>query len=302
MSRNNVLILGSAGMLGIEILKEFVFNSDLSIHATYRKKKDLNKIKKIIGIKFKNIKWHKFEILKDFEKNLVKIVRNKDYVINCIGIIKPYINESNQHSVQNAININSIFPHFLSQTCSTYTKIFQIATDCVYDGKKGNYSELDSHNAIDIYGKSKSLGEVNNKNFYNLRCSIIGKEIKSFKSLIDWFLSNKKNTSVNGFTNHIWNGVTTQYFAKILSTLIKSNTDIPNLIHIVPKNKITKYELLRLLSAKYSRSDLIISRLKTKTKVDRSINTIHKKHILKLNKLMGFREVPTVSQIIKNFL
>ena len=50
-------------------------------------------------------------------------------------------------------------------------KIFQIATDCVFDGEKGNYSELDSHNARDVYGKSKSLGEVNNKNFYNLRCS-----------------------------------------------------------------------------------------------------------------------------------
>jgi dTDP-4-dehydrorhamnose reductase len=302
MSSKSVLILGSAGMLGIEVLKEFVSKSDISLYATYRKKKDLRKIKKIIGEKFQNIKWYKFEIFKDFEKKLKKIIRNKSYIINCIGVIKPYINETDQYSIQNAININSIFPHFLSRNCSKNTKIFQIATDCVYDGKKGNYSELDSHNAIDIYGRSKSLGEVNNKNFYNLRCSIVGKEIKNFNSLIDWLLSNKKNSSINGFENHLWNGVTTKYFARIISVLTQSNINIPNLIHIVPKDKITKYELLRLLRIKYRRKDLIITRLKTKTKVDRSLSTIHKNYVLKLNKLIGLKKIPNVSEIIMNFL
>jgi len=302
MSKNTVLILGSAGMLGVEVLKQFASKPEISLHATYRKKRDLEKIKKIIGKKFSTIKWHKFEIIGKYEAKLIKILKKKDFIINCIGLIKPYINDKDYFSIQNAININSLFPYLLSKSCPKKSKIFQIATDCVYDGKQGNYSELDGHNAEDIYGKSKSLGEVESKNFYNIRCSIIGKEIKNHKSLIDWFLSNKKKSSINGFSNHLWNGVTTRYFAKILYTLVVSKLIIPNLIHIVPKNKVTKYELLKLLSKKYKRNDLIIFKARTKYRVDRSLSTIHKKYLLKLNKLMGYNDTPSVSEIIKNFL
>lgn len=302
MSKNTVLILGSAGMLGIEVLKQFVSKPEISLHATYRKKKDLEKIKKIIGKKSSTIKWHKFEIIGKYEAKLIKILKKKDFIINCIGLIKPYINDRDYFSIQNAININSLFPHLLSKSCSKKSKIFQIATDCVYDGKQGNYSELETHNAEDIYGKSKSLGEVKSKNFYNIRCSIIGKEIKNYKSLIDWFLSNKKKSSINGFSNHLWNGVTTRYFANILYVLVVSKLIIPNLIHIVPKNKVTKYELLKLLSKKYKRNDLIILKARTKYRVDRSLSTIHKKYLLKLNKFMGYKETPSISEIIKNFL
>ena len=143
---------------------------------------------------------------------------------------------------------------------------------------------------------------MESKNFFNIRCSIIGKEIKNYKSLIDWFLSNKEKSSINGFSNHLWNGVTTRYFAKILYTLVVSKLIIPNLIHIVPKNKVTKYELLKLLSKKYKRNDLIIFKARTKYRVDRTLSTIHKKYLLKLNKLMGYNDTPSVSEIIKNFL
>ena len=302
MKKNSVLILGSSGMLGIEVLKELSSNPAIKVYATYRKRRDLKIIKKIVGKKFQSISWYKFAIDGKYELSLKKIIKKKDYVINCIGLIKPYINDQDQLSIQHALNINSLFPHVLSKNCSTKTKIFQIATDCVYDGEKGNYSELDSHNARDVYGKSKSLGEVNSKNFYNLRCSIIGKEIKNFKSLIDWFFSNKKNSKINGFTNHIWNGVTTKYFAKIMRILVTSNLEIPNLIHIVPNNKITKYQLLKLLGKKFKRNDLIISKVKTKTKVDRSLSSTNKEYITKINRLMGYNRSPSISEIIKNYL
>ena len=93
-------------------------------------------------------------------------------------------------------------------------KIYQIATDCVYDGSNKLYSENSLHNPLDVYGKSKSLGEVDNKNFFNIRASIIGKEIKNHKSLYDWFRNQNKNSKVNGFTNHLWNGITTKSFRK----------------------------------------------------------------------------------------
>ena len=93
-------------------------------------------------------------------KKLKEIVSNKDYIINCVGVIKPYIDESDPESIKNALDVNSLFPHILNKSIKKKTKIFQIATDCVYNGEKGKYYEKDHHNANDIYGKSKSAGEV----------------------------------------------------------------------------------------------------------------------------------------------
>ena len=84
--------------------------------------------------------------------------------------------------------------------------------------------------------------------------------------------------------------------------LVTSNLEIPNLIHIVPNNKITKYQLLKLLGKKFKRNDLIISKVKTKTKVDRSLSSTNKEYITKINRLMGYNRSPSISEIIKNYL
>ena len=81
-----------------------------------------------------------------------------------------------------------------------------------------------------------------------------------------------------------------------------SNLQIPNLIHLVPNNKITKYQLLKLLSKKFKREDLIILKVRTKIKVDRSLSSISKKYIFKINQLMGYNKSPSISEIIKNYL
>ena len=88
MKKKSVLILGAAGMLGIEVLREFASNPKLKLYATYRKKKDLKIIKKIIGKNFESIHWYKFEIFGKYEALLKKIIVNKDFIINCIGLIK----------------------------------------------------------------------------------------------------------------------------------------------------------------------------------------------------------------------
>jgi len=300
--KKKILILGSAGMLGIEVLREFSKNNNFELTSTYRTRKDLTLIKKVLSQDISNVFWKKFIIKGDYEKNLKKIVKNKDYIINCIGVIKPYINEESLLSVKNAIEVNSIFPHCLKKNIDKKTKVLQIATDCVFDGKKGNYYENSSHNAKDIYGKTKSLGEVNSKNFFNIRCSIIGKEIKNYKSLVDWFLSSKKGITLNGFTNHLWNGVSTRYFARCLKIIISKNIQIPNLIHLVPSNTISKYELLKIFIEKFNRIDLKINKTKSGASVNRVLKSKNKKLIVKINKKLGFKKIPSVKEIVCGML
>ena len=222
-------------------------------------------------------------------------VKNSDYIINCIGIIKPYIHNDNPAEVERAIEVNALFPHKLSQ-CGI--KTIQIATDCVYDGIKGNYIETDKHNAIDVYGKTKSLGEVSSENFLNLRCSIIGPEKRGKKSLLEWFLNQPANVEVNGFKNHQWNGITTFAFAKICKGIIENDLWFSGLQHIIPSNTINKADMLKIFADVFSRKDIKIKEINAEESINRIISTINAQKNKQLWEAAGCDKIPSLEELI----
>ena len=284
-----ILIFGSTGMLGSEVLKVFANEKNFIVTATYKNKHLLNKLKKILNSSLrKKTKFIKFDATNFNTKSLKKCLGNNQYIINCIGVIKPYIDEKNKKS-KNALLVNSIFPHNLNEANKFHknAKIYQIATDCVFNGSKRNYLENSEHDALDIYGKTKSLGEVSDKSFFNIRCSIIGNEIGNYKSLVEWFKMQKKNSKLNGFSDHLWNGITTYVFAEIIKTIIIKKIFLPNVTHIIPKNKISKFELLKLFKKILNRSDIEIKKVLSNKKIDRTLGTIHPS----LNKLIWRKSI-----------
>lgn len=294
----SVLILGSTGMLGYGVLSSIAKYKDIKIAASIRSAKTLKKINKKYPYNLIK-KYHILDVLKIEQKNLYKLIHNYDYVINCIGVIKPEIKINSAESIKNTIYINSVFPKILSDTLlETKTKIFQIATDCVFSGVKGKYDEKSFHDDADIYGVSKSLGEIKNKNFYNLRTSIIGREFKTKKSLLEWFLNNKQKVHLKGFENHYWNGLTTNAFGEIIYTLIKNNIKIPNTIHIVPKDIVNKYDLLQMFNEKYNMK-FKIKKFKTKIKVDRTLNSIYSKILKQIWSSSIFKSQPKIKEMIE---
>ena len=125
-------------------------------------------------------------------------------VINCTGQIPQ--RKSKESSDKIYFLINSIFPQLLWSICKRYNaKMIQPTTDCVFSGKKGNYSENDLHDEDNSYGLSKSLGEPFGATM--IRTSIIGCELYNKKSFLEWVLSNNHN-SIQGWDNHLWNGIT----------------------------------------------------------------------------------------------
>lgn len=300
--KKKILILGASGMLGVEVLRELSLKKDIILHATIRSLKDIKSIENYLGYKVSNVKFHLFNIKNNYQKNLKKIIKDKKYIINCIGIIKPYIDENSLSSIENAIRVNSNFPHILNKYKTKNTKVFQIATDCVYDGFNGGYNENNSHNARDVYGKTKSLGEVKSLNFYNLRCSIIGKEIKAFKSLLCWFTNQKKNSTISGYTDHLWNGITTRHFARIVTIIIFKKINIPNLIHITPNNIVNKYQLLKIFQKKFNRQDLIINKTKSKITINRTLSSKNNEINKKINKKLGYRKLPTIKELVQEII
>ena len=184
MLKKKILIMGGDGMLGKDMVIAFKKNQFQNISFTTRNK-NLNKNKSD-----KKIRHLYLDINKNIDKNLDILNKHKfDIIVNCIGIIKPRISENDPRSIENALLVNSLFPHKLRKAMDPKCKIFQIATDCVFSGNNGNYTESSFHDATDIYGKSKSLGEVKSENFFNIRSSIIGIELKYKYSLLEWYLS-----------------------------------------------------------------------------------------------------------------
>ena len=181
-------------------------------------------------------------------------VEGVDYIINCIGITKPYCHDDDMSEVKNAIYINSLFPHDLLRLAREKgVRIIQIATDCVYSGHHGGYAEDSPHDALDVYGKTKSLGEVHATLFLNIRCSIVGPERNRKVFLLEWFLSNQPGSIVKGFDHHRWNGVTTLQFARLCEEIICGEmfdalTQTSSLHHFVPNEIVTKYELLNVFN------------------------------------------------------
>jgi dTDP-4-dehydrorhamnose reductase len=183
------------------------------------------------------------------------------FIINCIGIIKPWCRDDDPAGVKNAIRVNSLFPHELADASlelDPEIRIITIATDCVFSGAKGNYTEHDPHDPLDVYGKTKSLGEVRKSNFLNIRTSIIGPELTGKRSLLEWFLSNPDGSTVRGFTHHRWNGITTLQFAQLCDKIMSKGLfddwrRLNHVIHWVENESVNKYELLKIFNEVFKR-------------------------------------------------
>lgn len=230
-----ILILGGTGMLGHRLWASLGQNHD--VYATFRGPKDQYQVfpgtdnNKSID----NLDVTDFLKLKHEIKNL-----KPELVINCIGIIKQ--NKEASFSIP-SITINSLLPHHIAEICTQENiRFIHFSTDCVFDGKKGNYNELDFPNAVELYGKSKHLGEVLDRpGCLTLRTSIIGREISPRGSLLEWFLS--QNGTVRGYKNAIFSGFPTLSVAKILEQYIIPKPSLEGLYHLA-SDPIDKYELL----------------------------------------------------------
>lgn len=211
---------------------------------------------------FENIDVEKIQAV----ENVVCVVK-PHVIVNAVGIIKQLPTSKN---VVKTLNVNSIFPHMLLEIAEKYSsRLINISTDCVFIGKKGNYTEEDYPDAVDLYGKSKNFGEVVEGNCLTLRTSIIGRELLTAHSLVEWFLSNR-GKEVKGFKNAVYTGFPTVILADILADIIIKHPNLRGLYH-VSSEKISKYELLKLVNEEFKSEIKIIP--EEDFRVDRSLDS-----------------------------
>ncbi len=247
----NIFLFGSTGMLGRYVY--YKLNESYNIICINRNDFDceINS-------------WNK---LKDiFIKNNIN---EYDIIINCVGIIPQRYDLNNYRKY---IKINTLFPHKLEEISIFYKcNYIHITTDCVFDCINGNFNENSEHNANDIYGITKSLGEPENATI--IRTSIIGEEFYNKKSLLEWILSNK-NSKINGFKNHLWNGVTCLTLASFIKNIIDNNIFWKGVKHIFSPNSISKYELCCMINECYN-LNIEITPIEDKKYKNSTLNSIY---------------------------
>tara|TARA_B110000438_G_scaffold278635_1_gene302390 strand:- start:1229 stop:2098 length:870 start_codon:yes stop_codon:yes gene_type:complete len=230
-----ILILGIDGMIGHKIAQSL--SQDFILIGSTRK----NISNSDIGIKNCNLITHNF--ITDNTLTLLDDI-NPDIIINCVGItIRRGLNNDYNHTEL----LNSKLPHKLNKWVEkNQKKLIHFSSDCVFSGEKGNYFDNSTPDADDIYGLSKSHGEVKSDNTLTIRCSIIGREIFNHTELFEWLYS-MKNKKIEGYNNVIYSGVTSTWMGKTINHIIKNKIDL-NGIYNISSIPISKYDLLLKLS------------------------------------------------------
>jgi dTDP-4-dehydrorhamnose reductase len=246
----NILIVGVSGMLGHSSYRLFASSPGFRVTGTARSSRGLDILPRTDKARIVEA----IDIF-DFDR-LVRLFAEErpDVVINCVGVIKQL---SAAKDPLISITINALFPHRLAQLCAAANaRLVQISTDCVFAGHRGSYRECDYPDAEDLYGRTKLLGEVDCPNAITLRTSIIGHEIGTAHSLIDWFLS-QPGPEVRGYRKAIYTGVPTVELARIVRDVVIPRPELKGLWHL-SSAPISKYDLLKLVASIYSKKIKII--------------------------------------------
>jgi dTDP-4-dehydrorhamnose reductase len=286
-----IAVLGSTGMLG-SCLSRVLANSFDDVIEVNRTGVQIVKSSRIAQLNVLD------------ETNLENVFSkiNIEYIVNAVGLIKQHINHNDPADQFKAREVNTIFPSRLEKYADyNGIKVIQIGTDCVFDGAQGSYSENDKFNAEDLYGRTKSDGEKMLKSTMTIRSSIVGRELNSNVSLLNWFLSQPERAIVEGFTNHYWNGVTTLAFANVVRGVIEKRNFKSGSIHLVPGNKVSKYELLNEFRSSFERSDIEIKPVETEKKIDRTLRTLHPEVNSTLWRNAGYNCAPDVAKLVGEF-
>ena len=237
-----VIVLGAAGMLGHKLLQRL--RTHFEVAGTIREPEPNAELRRVLS----DVKLYPGVAA----NNLTSLGRAIDewgaqVVLNCIGIVKQ--RPAAKDAIP-SIAINSLFPHQLAQlTTARGAKLIHFSTDCVFSGRHGNYVEDDLPDPIDLYGRSKLLGELAARGTLTLRMSIIGRELRGHLGLIDWFLS-QRGRPVKGYAGALYTGLTTIATADLIDQLIRAHPTLEGLWH-VSGGPISKFDLLQMVNRVY---------------------------------------------------
>jgi dTDP-4-dehydrorhamnose reductase len=261
MSASRILVVGANGMLGHEAIR--VLAPDFEVWGACRHPQDLPDLGVPPGRMLGDLDATKT----DSANSLIERVR-PDLVINAVGIVKQ---RPTAKAAIPSISVNSLWPHLLADACAAHgARMVHLSTDCVFSGARGQYTESDVPDDFDLYGRSKLLGEVTDRdNVITLRTSMVGWQLGEPTGLVAWFAAHR-NEPLRGFTKAIFSGLTTRALTAVIRDVILPDATISDLWHL-SADPIDKYTLLADL-AKGLKWDVDLSPV-DEPEIDRSLDS-----------------------------
>lgn len=283
-----VIVLGSTGMLGQQVVKTFSkFSQPFSAFSRTGAH----------GGRFTFTGQSAEEVSQELS------VKPGDHIINCIGWIPQVSSGDFKVDSENASLLNVTLPETLEKVSNQFgVRVLQVSTDCVFGGQTGEYSELSPKDATDLYGITKVQGEEKQPSAMRIRASIIGPDANSSSGLFSWFLSQSDRETVTGFTDHIWNGVSTLAMAKLFLGIVRSEAFSAGCFHWVPKGHLSKFQLLWKFSQELRSTAPEVIPGPGPVPINRSLTTISPSENLKLWHLAGYPNVPEVEAVVSEMI
>lgn len=242
-----ILVLGAAGMLGHKLCQ--VSGRHFEVYGTFR-----SAVPDVPGVYENTQAILDVDVTQDESLERAVTVARPDVVVNAVGLVKQLALAKDPIA---SIRLNSLLPHVLARLGRDRGfKVVHVSTDCVFSGRKGGYTERDIPDPVDLYGRSKLLGELEGAGVLTLRTSIIGRELRTQNGLVEWFLSQRGGT-VNGFAHAIYTGLTTEALALVIVNVLRSENSLHGLWH-VSSAAISKYDLLRKLNVAFATGTEIV--------------------------------------------
>jgi dTDP-4-dehydrorhamnose reductase len=242
-----ILVFGGDGMLGHQVAGRFSVANE--VVATVRKPPSSEVSRALANCRIvPNVEVR-------ISETWVQVLRDvrPDVVVNCVGIVKHRAASTDPIA---SIEVNSLLPHRLASACaSSGARLIHISTDCVFSGERGGYSESDNPDPVDLYGRTKLVGEVSGTNCLTIRTSMIGLELANYSGLVEWFL--RQNGEVRGYRRAIWSGLTTSELARVIETISRAHREIDGIWHVASA-PISKFDLLEALGRHLGRRNSVV--------------------------------------------
>ena len=228
-----VLLLGSSGMLGRELVN--VFHKKYEVYGI-----DINDIKNLDDKYFCINLLDEIEVKEFLDKNIFNII------INSVAIVDLKKCETDRKLAEALhIDLNKIFIEYCNKN---NTKYIYISTDSVFDGETGNYKENFTPNPLNNYAYTKFLGEKEVekiKNHIIVRTNILG-YTENQNSLFKWAYKNlKDNIEINGFEDVIFSPISVFRLSELINKLVEINYQ--GLVNVVNDTVLSKYDFLNIL-------------------------------------------------------
>jgi dTDP-4-dehydrorhamnose reductase len=232
----NILLLGSDGLLGMNILSKY--QDDYNFVCLYNK--NIPKVE--------NLKRYKFN-----KKNLIKIYKNFniEVILNCAGLTNIEECEKNKNKARIAhIKILNDISQVFKKKKLTFV---HISTDHLFDGKKNFYSENSKTKPLNYYAitklQSEKIIKKNFKKFLIIRGNFFGWGIGRRKSFSDWIINSLlKKKEINLFSDVYFTPLNIEIFNKIIFKLIEKK--IYGTFNVCSNQRLSKYQFGILISNK----------------------------------------------------